>query len=192
MASGNTGIPFASVSNCPAVMKSIKKSPVTRSVVPLGGAASPGGSASNHSEGSRFTRLLVPTDFSDPSKKALDYAARFVEQFGARVSLIHIIEPVMSPDFRTFPLALDEDKMMESARQQLAHLARTHHLEHHLDTLIVRAGNPFHEITEAALEIKADLIIISTHGYTGLRRALLGSTAERVVRYAKCPVMTVR
>jgi nucleotide-binding universal stress UspA family protein len=108
------------------------------------------------------------------------------------VSLIHVIEPVMSPDFKTFPLALDEDKMLENARQRLAQMAKGRIPERHIDALVVRAGNPFHEISEAAREMHSDLIIIATHGCTGLKRALLGSTAERVVRYAKCAVMTVR
>ena len=173
-------------------MKPIKKPTGISQVAPPASAAAQNGSALVSDDALRFDRLLVPTDFSDPSKRALHYAARFAQQFGSRVSLIHVIEPVMSPDFKTFPLALDQDKLVENARQQLAHLAKGRVPERHLDALVVRAGNPFHEITEAAREMKTDLIIISTHGYTGLRRALLGSTAERVVRYAKCAVMTVR
>jgi universal stress protein A len=144
------------------------------------------------SESLRFGRVLIPSDFSDPSRKALKYAARFVEQFGSRVTLIHVLEPVMSPDFTHFPLALDEEKVMETAHQRLLHLGKTYINERFLDGAIVRSGNPFHEITETARELKFDLIIIATHGYTGLKRAMLGSTAERVVRYAQCAVMTVR
>ena len=57
---------------------------------------------------------------------------------------------------------------------------------------LVRVGHPYQEITQAAQELKADLIVIATHGYTGLKHILLGSTAERVVRHASCPVLTVR
>jgi universal stress protein A len=145
-----------------------------------------------HPEALRFGRVLVPTDFSDASRKALRYAARFAEQFGTRVSLIHVIEPVMSPDFTHFPLALDQEKVTEAARQRLASLGRNFLSPACLGDLIVRNGSPFHEIAETARELKTDLIIISTHGYTGLKRALLGSTAERVVRHASCAVMTVR
>ena len=148
--------------------------------------------AAARAEAPRFGRILVPTDFSDPSRKALRCAVRLAEKFGSRVSLIHVIEPVMSPDFTHFPLALEEEKVIETARQRLAHLGRAWLSEQSLGDFIVRSGNPFHEITEAARELKADLIVISTHGYTGLKRALLGSTAERVVRYAPCAVMTVR
>jgi nucleotide-binding universal stress UspA family protein len=57
---------------------------------------------------------------------------------------------------------------------------------------VVRLGHPYQEITDAARELKVDLIVISTHGYTGLKHVLLGSTAERIVRHAPCPVLTVR
>jgi universal stress protein A len=61
-----------------------------------------------------------------------------------------------------------------------------------LHKILVRTGSPFHEITEAARTLKVDLIIIATHGRSGLTRALLGSTAERVVRHATCPVLVLR
>ena len=61
-----------------------------------------------------------------------------------------------------------------------------------MERTLVRHGVPFHEITEAARTLQTDLIIIATHGYTGLKHALLGSTAERVVRHAPCPVLSVR
>ena len=140
----------------------------------------------------RFGRILVPTDFSDPSKQALKYAARFVEQFGSKVTLIHVMEPTMSPDFTHFPLALDDEKVTEEAKRRLRHLGKIYINERYLDPVVVVSGSPFHEISETAQEMKADLIIIATHGYTGIKRALLGSTAERVVRHAQCTVMTVR
>ncbi len=61
-----------------------------------------------------------------------------------------------------------------------------------LDKPVIRIGQPFHEIATGAKTLKADLIVVSTHGYTGLKHVLLGSTAERVVRHAPCPVLTVR
>jgi universal stress protein A len=140
----------------------------------------------------RFARILVPTDFSDPSRKALYYAARLAEHFGSRITLIHVIEPVMSPDFTHFPLALDEEKVIAAARHRLLTLGRSVLGDRFIEDAVVRPGSPFHEISEAARELKMDLIIMATHGYSGVKRALLGSTAERVVRYAPCPVMTVR
>ncbi len=160
------------------------------------GGSSPGagraGEAAARAEPLKFGRILVPSDFSDASRKALRYAARFAEQFGSRIILVHVLEPAMSPDFTTFPLALDEDKVIEAARNRLLHLARGFLNERQIDSAIVRRGSPFHEIAEAAQELRVDLIILATHGYSGIKRALLGSTAERVVRHAQCPVMTVR
>jgi universal stress protein A len=176
-------------------MKSIRKPMV---IGPFATPGNPEPGTAKTSEGAgraealRFGCILVPSDFSDASKRALKYAARFAEQFGSRIVLIHVLEPVMSPDFTHFPLALDEEKVIETARSRLVHLAKGFLSERHIDHAIVRSGSPFHEIAEAARELKADLIIMATHGYSGIKRALLGSTAERVVRHAQCAVMTVR
>lgn len=175
-------------------MKSIRKSTVIGAFAnssTSNDAAAPS-EAAVRPDALKFARLLVPTDFSEPSKRAFKFAGRFVEQFGSRVTLIHVLEPVMSPDFTHFPLALDEEKVIEAARHRLLSLARPYLQERCIEGVIVRPGSPFHEISEAARESHIDLIILATHGYTGVKRALLGSTAERVVRHAPCAVMTVR
>ena len=134
--------------------------------------------------------ILVPLDFSDESRKALAYAAPFARQFGAEIVLLHVVEPVATPDFaKSFPLALDNEKLMNAARDQLDHISR---LEGVRGKTLVRYGRSFQEIAGAARGLKADLIILSTHGYTGLKHVLLGSTTERVVRHAPCPVLVVR
>jgi universal stress protein A len=193
---GRIGLDFqALAATLPAQMKPIRKPMV------IGPFATPDGphpetarasDTSGRPDAPRFARILVPSDFSDASKRALKYAARFSEYFGSRIVLIHVLEPVMSPDFTHFPLALDEEKVTEAARSRLLHLAKGFLSERHIDHAVVRSGSPFHEIAETARELKADLIIMATHGYSGIKRALLGSTAERVVRHAQCPVMTVR
>lgn len=137
-------------------------------------------------------RILVPTDFSEPSRNALKYATRFAEQFGAKITLLYVNEPVMYPDFAYYPLTMENDQVAKIASAKLTALGQKEIGAQHLEKILVRTGNPFHEITEAARTLKVDLIIISTHGYTGLKHALLGSTAERVVRHAPCPVLTVR
>ena len=176
-------------------MKAIRKTAVIGAFANAPAAkpvSTPGGPGAVSADAAMFGRILVPTDYSDPSRKALKYARRFADQFGSRVTLIHVLEPVMSPDFTNFPLALDEEKVLEAARQRLLALGKSSLGERALDGVVVRTGSPFHEISEAARELKMDLIIVSTHGYTGVRRALLGSTAERIVRHAPCAVMTVR
>jgi universal stress protein A len=142
----------------------------------------------------RVRSILVPIDFSEPSKKALAYAVPFAEQFGAKLTLLHVTEPVATPDFiKTFPLAIENDKLVAVCKGKLDRLVEEQAIDPQLvERTLVRDGRAFNEIAEAARSLKVDLIIISTHGYTGLKHALLGSTAERVVQHAPCPVLVVR
>jgi universal stress protein A len=136
----------------------------------------------------------VPIDFSAPSKKALDYAVPFAEQFGAKLTLLHVVEPVATLDFAdSFPLMMESDKLMAACKAQLQSLVKQSAIDPKLvEKTLVRQGRSFHEIADVARTLKTDLIILSTHGYTGLKHALLGSTAERVVRHAPCPVLVAR
>jgi len=135
----------------------------------------------------QLSRILVPLDFSDCSKKALDYAIPFARQFGAELTLLHVVKPYppiaeMGPvDPETLQ---DEQTNLEALRGVVgtAVPAKT----------FVRVGDPDVEIIQAAKDHRIDLIILSTHGRRGLNRLLLGSTAEKVVRQAGCPVLIVR
>ena len=80
----------------------------------------------------------------------------------------------------------------KGATERLARLAQEQVPAQFRANTLVRVGKPYHEITSAARELNIDLIVISTHGYTGLKHVVLGSTAERVIRHAPCPVLTVR
>ncbi len=141
----------------------------------------------------RLKTILVPIDFSDASLKAFRYAVPFAEQFGATLCLVHVIEEgSFVNDLPNVVLVRPEQERVREANRELLTLARRE-----IEELVpinpqVRIGKPFHEIVEVAKQLKADLIIIATHGHTGLRRALLGSTAELVVRHAPCPVLVVR
>lgn len=137
-------------------------------------------------------RILVPVDFSDPSLQAVRCAAAFAQHLHARVTLLHVVEPMATPDLEYLPMAYNVDRIIKLAERKLRVLSKPEGQEPALvEQTLVRTGKPFREITEAARELASDLIIISTHGYTGLERALLGSTAERVVRHAPCPVLTL-
>ena len=137
--------------------------------------------------------ILVPIDFSEVSQKALRYAVRMAEQFGSKITLLNVVQPVATPDFAYHPLMLETDKAKESAKARLDTLCRKLAVPSRLlEKTMVRFGTPFAEITAAAKSLKVDLIILTTHGYTGLKHVLMGSTAERVVRHAPCPVLTVR
>lgn len=138
--------------------------------------------------------ILVPIDFSNASTKALTYAAALAEEFKAKLTLLYVIEPIAVPDFMaSFPLALGNDELTETALARLGKFAGKAGLKTSLiEKTLIRRGRPFAEITDAARTLKVDLIVISTHGYSGISHALLGSVTERVVRVAPCPVLVVR
>ena len=142
----------------------------------------------------KLRSILVPTDFSTASKKALLYAVAFARQFGAKLTLLYIMEPVATPDFAmAFPLAMENERVTLECKRQLERIAREEDLEPALvEKILVRHGRAYDEITRAAKSLKVDLIVMSTHGYTGLKHVLMGSTTERVVRHASCPVLVVR
>jgi len=138
--------------------------------------------------------LLVPTDFSPASKKALAYADAFASTFGSRITLIHVIEPmVLPPEYGYLPHYSPEDeaRQVEAVHRQLLDIAVG------LDTakrteFSVRVGRPWHEVVGAVGELGIDLLVLTTHGRTGLRHMLMGSVAEKIVRHTHCPVLVVR
>lgn len=142
----------------------------------------------------RLQKILVPTDFSQTSKKAVQYALRFAEQFGCDIALLYVVEP--ATPMVGAPLAVevftdkDEFSMAEKDLAVLAAESRTNGV--HSVTSFVRIGHAPNEIIKAAKELDVDLIVIATHGYTSWRHLCMGSTAERVVRTAPCPVLVVR
>jgi nucleotide-binding universal stress UspA family protein len=129
-------------------------------------------------------RILVPTDFSDCAKAALDVAVPIARMFGATVFLLHVFPPYYEGEL--IP------GLLLSAEQLLEGLVAESVPVDIFSKMVVRTGPPAEEIVRAASEFNTDLIVISTHGYTGLKHAWFGSTAESVVRYASCPVLTVR
>ncbi|MDD5140372.1 MAG: universal stress protein [Verrucomicrobiales bacterium] len=140
-------------------------------------------------------RILVPVDFSDTAKKALQYAVPFANAFDAEVLLVHVVQPYTVPaEFGYMPpeLPVSQQEYENSAREELDKL-RTREIGVGTRAQVqVRVGVPWQEIVAAAGEAKADLIILSTHGRTGLKHVVLGSVAEHVVRHAPCPVLVVR
>lgn len=143
--------------------------------------------------GRQIRSILVPIDFSAASSQALKYAAALAVQFGAKITILNVVQPVATPDFAYNPLMMDNHKVVAHTRKELERVPVSQGVDPDLiEKVEVRNGVPFHEITEAAESLRVNLIVISTHGYTGLTHMLLGSTAERVVRHARCPVLVVR
>jgi len=140
-------------------------------------------------------KILVPIDFSDYSKKALQYTVKFAKSFNSELYLIYVIEPMIYPaDLSMGQMVIPptEVNLDEKAKTELEELAKTEIGDSLAYNIIVKTGKPFQEIIETAAEVDADLIIIATHGHTGVEHLLFGSTAEKVVRKAPCPVLTLR
>lgn len=142
----------------------------------------------------KVRRILVPLDFSEKANKALNYAIALADEMGARIILMHVVEPVYvsaEPGF-TYVTQQTETLEQRAGRARMRKIADELIPEGLFDKAIVRLGSPYHEITTVARSLGVDLIVLATHGRTGLSHALMGSTAERVVRHAHCPVLTVR
>lgn len=141
----------------------------------------------------RLQRVLVPVDFSAPAAKALEYARAFAAQFQARLLLLHVVElSYVGTGLGEMEAPLLEAELRQNAAQQLERLLAGLGTDGAALRTELRLGRPWQEICAAAKEQQVDLIVLGTHGYTGLKHVVLGSTAERVVRYAPCPVLVVR
>ena len=146
---------------------------------------------------SRISRILVPTDFSATSDLALDYAREIAQRFGASLHLLHVLEdPFVHGPFASEAL-IDETAdvrrtILEDARARLARRVQRREGEVAAASAQIVSGHSAETIVKHARQLGADLIVMGTHGRTGLAHLLIGSVAERVFRTAPCPVMTVR
>jgi nucleotide-binding universal stress UspA family protein len=142
----------------------------------------------------RLKKILVPIDFSPSSKNGFKYAVRFAEEFGAELTLLYVLEPQSVTGYMAIPeaTAFVESDIVAAGKNLRSLIASVRNGKIERPHWKVRAGLPSHEIVEAAKEMDVDLIVIATHGYTGWKHFCIGSTAERVVRAAPCPVLVVR
>jgi universal stress protein A len=139
--------------------------------------------------------ILVPIDFSVHSKNALKFAVPLAEQFGASLHLVYVVEPTIYPadlGFGQVVLPGVEDELRQKGSEELKALIEREIGERVGATSSVRTGNPHHEILLEAEEKEVDIIVVATHGHSGVEHMLFGSTADRIVRHAKCPVLTIR
>lgn len=143
----------------------------------------------------KWTTILCPIDFSEVSLSALRLATSLRELFDARLVLVYVVEPIVAPsDFTFGPMTSGdvEERLMDRSRQSLQEVVASLEVPPEKIHSRVEHGRASQEIVRVAAEEKADLIVMGTHGYTGMAHVLLGSTAERVLRRAPCPVLTVR
>lgn len=149
--------------------------------------------ARDHPLGFKIGKILVPLDFSPASMEALDYAVWLAKQFRAAIHLVHVFPP---DEASSVPgaghLLLQSAEAIERLNEELTGIHRKHAPTFCPENCHIRGGRPYQVIVQLAREIDADLIILSTRGHSGLKHLLLGSTAERVVRNAPCPVLVVR
>ena len=139
--------------------------------------------------------ILVPIDFSKESTRAVKFAVELASRYAAAVTLIHIVESIYYiRDFGYGPVRRrrPNEALMRHARQRLRALRRRHVESALTCKVLIKSGNAFEQITKAAEELDADLIVMPTRGSTSHQSGEIGSTAERVVRHAPCPVLTVR
>lgn len=140
-------------------------------------------------------RVLFPTDFSDNAQEAIPHVLEMSRRFEAQVDVLHVLESAVHPtDFAWSATTIEDlaEKRKDAAEERLKSLVEEMGLAPDRATAVVEFGNPFEQIVRYAKEKNVDLIVMATHGRTGLSHLLLGSTAERVVRLAHCPVMTIK
>jgi len=145
----------------------------------------------------RFTRILVPTDFGTASESAVACAKDLAAKFNARLLLLHIVEDptatgVWMPEVYIAASAELRDTLLRDARQKLESALTAEERARFIASTEVRTGTAAEAIGAFAREKGIDLIVMGTHGRRGLAHMFLGSVAERVVRTAPCPVLTVR
>ena len=139
--------------------------------------------------------VLVPIDFSVHSKNALKYAVPMAGHFKASLHLIYVVEPTIYPadlGFGQVVLPGVEEELRQKGALELQALIDREIAGAVPATFAVRTGNPHHEILAEAVEQKVDLIIVATHGHSSVEHMLFGSTADRIVHHAPCPVLTIR
>lgn len=143
----------------------------------------------------KIKNILLPTDFSKTSLAAAEYAVNLAMQYGAKIHLLHVLEKT-PPILTIRTLDLSREKIIESiesdAKAQLEKI--TEKIKKHGNVEIIpaiRKGLDYEEIINYSKEKKVDVIVIATHGRTGLLHTLLGSVAEKVIRYSKTPVLVI-
>jgi len=140
----------------------------------------------------QIQNILVGVDFSEFSNAALRYATFLAERFGATLTLVHAVEPYLYPEDLSAGFTIEEleGPWIQRQKEKLETLKQT--IKQGIaSTIVVTMGTPWNRIVGIARSRNADLIVVGTHGRTGLKHALMGSTAERVSRHAACPVLIV-
>ncbi len=144
----------------------------------------------------KIEKILFPTDFSEHSKHAFSYALSFAKEYGAKLYMLHVIEDVQylaNAYMFDVPIMPSFSDMEQSRLKEMQEFIDREVSDPTMEIeKLIRHGRPFIEIIQVAREEKVDLIVTATHGRGGLEHVVFGSTAEKVVRKAPCPVLSIR
>jgi len=145
----------------------------------------------------QLRRVLFPSDFSDLSLHGLVYARSFAEAYGGELHVIHVVDEAcqywMAMGPNSLPVGPSMDELLEVSKKEIQSFIKEHLSDAKCPIVSdVLVGRPFIEIIGYAKEKDIDLIVIGTHGRSGLKHVLLGSVAEKVVRKSPCPVLSIR
>ncbi|HAS18298.1 MAG TPA: universal stress protein [Nitrospiraceae bacterium] len=139
-----------------------------------------------------FGKILFPTDFSESAENASRYALSLAKKYGSKVYVIHVIEPFTYTTEFGLDFSAQLKEMEASARRLLDDVAASIK-KNNLDVeSVLITGEPFVEIIKYARKEQVDLIVMATHGRSGIEHMLMGSVAEKVVRKSPCPVLTIK
>jgi nucleotide-binding universal stress UspA family protein len=144
--------------------------------------------------GFTFNHILAPTDFSPNSDRAVDYAVQLARRLGAKLTLLHIVPEPSALDYPIGGIPVEEIEgwKKEAEKRMADQLARAKLQHQEVDSVQRTALHPRDEIIGIARELSADLLVISTHGYTGWKHFLFGSDAEKIFEHACCPTLVVQ
>lgn len=145
----------------------------------------------------KIKNILLPTDLSSTSLSAADYAVELASQYNAKIHLLHVLEKT-PPILAIRSLDLSQEKILKSFEEEgrkslenaVKKIQKNRIGEVNIEP-VLKKGIDYEEIVKYSKEHKIDVIVIATHGRTGILRTLLGSVAEKIIRYAKCPVLVI-
>ncbi|MHC4480577.1 MAG: universal stress protein [Planctomycetota bacterium] len=143
----------------------------------------------------KVDRIVCAVDFSENSDYALSYAVQLARTFDAELKLLHVVELPFLPSYALAgvpDLSMPVEQIQQNSRRKLDELLEDCRQRYERTDADLRTGSPFLEIINYAREVDADLIVVGTHGRTGLRHMIIGSVAEKVVRKAPCPVLSIK
>lgn len=138
--------------------------------------------------------ILVPTDLSAYSLSALQYAVEIAKLFQAEITVLHVCESKKPATKKRGGIQKkdSQNKEVKNIREELSRLLANYSVGEQNLQIFIKHGSPVREIIHTSRDLPADLIVMSTHGRTGLSHVMMGSVAEKVVRYSTCPVLTIK